>query len=139
MSEPRRCVSAPKRGDPMSTSSVAAHEAFDLLNAATRNEYRGWGDTQTAARDRAARRAGVTPAQAERLWKHWKTMKSINGDVYRGLRNTYGHLCSWIENAAAAMEREAQEIEASHAVDKGAAPTLARVEEAPEGAKRRTQ
>lgn len=134
MSEPRRCVSAPKRGEPMS-NSVAAHEAFELLNAATRQEYRGWGDTQTAARDRAAQKAGVTPAQAERLWKNWRTMKFPNGDVYRGLRNTYGHLCSWIENAADALEREAQEIEASHAVHKGAAPTLARVEETPSSAK----
>ena len=114
MCDRSRCESAPIRGDEMS-NSVAAEEAFNLLNAATRNEYRGWGDTQTAARDRAARKAGVTPAQAERLWKHWRSMKSMNADVYRGLRNTYGHLCSWIENAAAAVEREAQEIEERNA------------------------
>lgn len=87
------------------SGSIAAREAFDLLNAATAAEYRGWGDTRTAARDRAAVRAGVTPAQATRLWKHWQTMASVDGDVYRGLRNAYGHLCDWIEAAADRMER----------------------------------
>lgn len=116
MSEPRRCESAPKRGDSVMSSSIAAREAFELLNAGTRREYRGWGDTRTAARDRAAQEAGVTPAQAERLWKHWQTMRSVNGDVYRGLRNTYGHLCSWIEAKADAMDREAQQIEEANAV-----------------------
>lgn len=119
MSEPRRCESAPKRGESMSIAydhqSAAAKEASDLLKVATKQEYRVWGDTKTAARDRAARKAGVSPAQAERLWKHWQTMKSVNGDVYRALRNTYGHLCSWIEDQAAAIEREAQEIEERHA------------------------
>lgn len=114
MSEPMRGKSAPKQGESMSTSE-AAHEAFELLNAATRKEYRGWGDTQTAARDRAARKAGVTSSQAERLWKHWKTMKHPNGDVYRSLRNTYGHLCSWIENAADRIEEKRHSIEGTHA------------------------
>jgi len=119
--------------------STAAQEAFSYLNELQKVEYRGWGDTATAARDRVARKAGITPAQAERVWKRWQSMKTVNGDVYRALRNAYEAACIKIENAAAAMEREAQEIEASHAVDKGAAPALARVEEAPEGAKRRTQ
>jgi hypothetical protein len=114
MSEPKRGESAPKRGESMSTS-VAAQEAFELLNAGTRKEYRGWGDTRTAARDRAARKAGVTPAQAERVWKHWHTMKSVNGDVYRALRNAYGSLCTLVETKADAMEREAHEIEETHA------------------------
>lgn len=121
MSEPRRCESVPKRGEFMSTS-IAAKEAFDLLNAATVKEYRGWGDTRTAARDRAAREAGVTPAQAERLWKNWQTMKFPNGDVYRLLRNRYGHLCSWIENAADALERKRHEIEEANAVDQSHSP-----------------
>jgi len=113
MSEPRRYESVPKRGKSMSTS-IAAKEAFELLNAAAKKEWRGWGDTKTAARDRAARRAGLTPSQAERLWKNWQTMKSVNGDVYRSLRNTYGHLCTWIENAADAVEAKRLQIEASH-------------------------
>lgn len=114
MCDRRRCESAPNEGEFMS-ESAAAHEAFEMLNAATRQEYRGWGDTQTAARDRAARKAGVTPAQAERLWKHWRSMKSMNADVYRGLRNTYGHMCSIIENAADAVEAKRHEIEGNHA------------------------
>lgn len=104
------------------SASMAAREAFEMLNAATRTEYRGWGDTQTAARDRAARKAGITPAQAERVWKRWREMKSMNADVYRGLRNTYGHLCSWIENKATAIDSEAAAIEAFNAVDQSASP-----------------
>jgi len=96
-------------------SSVAAKEAFDILNAATKQEYRGWGDTQTAARDRAARKAGVSPAQAERVWKRWRSMKTMNADVYRGLRNTYGHLCTWVENTADRIEAKRIGIEGSHA------------------------
>lgn len=118
MSERLRGESAPglcKRGKSMSMS-IAAREAFDALNAGTRKEYRGWGDTRTAARDRAAGKAGITPAQAERLWKHWRTMKSVNGDVYRCLWRTYGHLCERIENAASEMERRAQQIEETHAL-----------------------
>jgi hypothetical protein len=124
MSEPRRSKSVPKRGELMSTS-IAAREAFELLNAGTKEEFRGWGDTRTAARDRAANKAGLTPAQGERLWKNWQTMKFPNGDVYRLLRNKYGHLCAWIENAADRIDREAREIEDGNAVHQSAAPALA--------------
>jgi hypothetical protein len=105
MSEPRRYASVPIKGDLMSTS-VCAQESFDLLNAGAKFHWRGQGDTWTAARDRAAKEAGVSPSQAERLQKNWRTMKFPNGDVYRLLRNKYGHLCEWIENKADAMERE---------------------------------
>ena len=84
MSEPKQSRSVPKRGELMGTSiSPAAEEAFKFLNDGTRIEWRAYGDTKTAARDRAARKAGLTPAQAERLWKNWRTMKFPNGDVYR--------------------------------------------------------
>jgi hypothetical protein len=102
------------RVNSMSTSACAA-ESFQLLNAGAKHVWRGQGDTWTAARDRAAREAGVTPSQAERLQKNWRNMRFPNGDVYRLLRNKYGHLCSWIENTAEAIEREAQEIEEAHA------------------------
>jgi hypothetical protein len=114
MSDQWRGESARERGKSMSTS-VAAREAFECLNAGTRKEYRGWGDTRTAARDRAAGKAGVTSAQAERLWKHWRNMKSVNGDVYRCLWRAYGHLCQRIETAAAEMEQRAQQIEEHNA------------------------
>lgn len=121
MSEPRRYGFVPIRGEVMSTS-VAAREAFELLKAGAKQEFKFDGDTKTAARDRAAKEAGVTPAQAERLWKNWRTMKYPNGDVYRLLRNKYGHLCSWIENTADAFEARRQQIEESHAVNKSPAP-----------------
>lgn len=133
MSGRRRCGFAPKKGKSMSISA-AAKEAFDCLNAGMRKEFRGWGDTRTAARDRAATKAGVTPAQGTRLWKHWQTMASVDGDVYRALRNKYGHLCAWIENAAESMELEQQTIEATDATDKGHSPMGEGVDRAPQGA-----
>jgi hypothetical protein len=116
MSEPKRSGNRLKQGKSMS-SSVAAKEAFDCLNAGMKREFRGWGDTRTAARDRAAQEAGVTPAQGTRLWKNWQTMASVDGDVYRLLKLKYGHLCAWVENAADAMERERREIEGKNATD----------------------
>lgn len=129
MSEPRRYESVPIQGDgkPMSTSACAA-ESFNLLNAGARKHWRGQGDTWTAARDRAAAEAGITPSQAERLQKNWRTMKFPNGDVYRLLLKKYGHLCTRIENAADAMDRERQEIEATHANGQSALPVVARTE-----------
>lgn len=119
------------------STSIAVSEAFDLLNAGARFKFRGWGDTLTAARDRAAEDAGVTPAQAERLWKNWRTMKSVNGDVYRSLRNAYSHLCEGIENAAERMEQERQEIEGRDAIDNCPVPAGAGVARAAEGAEKR--
>lgn len=133
MSEPSRYGSVPKRGESMSTS-VCAEESFHLLNAGAKAVWRGQGDTWTAARDRAAEEAGVTPSQAERLQKNWKTMKFPNGDVYRLLRNKYGHLCAWIEKDAERLERVAREIEEANATDKGRPPVAAGVEGGAQGA-----
>jgi hypothetical protein len=109
MSDTKRVKSDPKRGE--SVMSIAVGEAFKYLNAGTKKHYRGAGDTPTAARNRAAREAGISPAQAERIWKRWKTMASVDGDVYRALRNKYESLCVRVENAADAMEQERREIE----------------------------
>lgn len=106
------------------STSVAAAEAFELLNAGAKSVWRGQGDTWTAARDRAAQEAGLTPSQAERLQKNWKTMKYPNGDVYRMLRNQYGHLCSWIEDKADALEARRLGTKANnHAVTQGSRAT----------------
>jgi hypothetical protein len=114
MSDPKKVTSDLKQDEKMRTSA-AAHEAFQYLNALQKTEYRGWGDTATAARDRAARKAGVSPAQAERVWKRWQSMKTVNGDVYRALRNRYEAMCQKIENASDAIDRAAGEIEDANA------------------------
>jgi len=123
MSDTRRVISDPKQDVSDMSSSIAATEAFQYLNAGVRKHYRGAGDTPTAARDRAAREAGISPAQAERVWKRWRNMASVDGDVYRSLRNKYGHLCSLIEKAGDAVEAKRLEIEESYAVRKGPVPT----------------
>lgn len=102
MSDTRRVKYDPKRG--VNVMSTAVVEAFGYLNDLTKKYDRGWGDTRTAARDRVAKDAGITPAQAERLWKRWQRMGSIDGDVYRGLRNLYEKLCERTEAAADALE-----------------------------------
>lgn len=112
MSDTRRVTSDPKQGERMSN---AAHEAFDYLNELQKHEYRGWGDTASAARDRAARKAGITPAQAERVWKRWQSMRTVNGDVYRALRNAYEATCIKIELAADRIEARRNAIEGTHA------------------------
>lgn len=112
MSDKHQVTSDPKRGVRMST---ATNEAFEYLNALQQKEYRGWGDTASAARDRAAKKAGITPAQAERVWKRWQSMKTVNGDVYRALRNAYEATCIKIENAADRIEARRNSIEETHA------------------------
>lgn len=119
MSDTRRVTSDPKQGEHMST---AVSEAFEYLNVLQKKEYRGWGDTATAARDRVARKAGITPAQAERVWKRWQSMKTVNGDVYRALRNAYEAACAKIEAKADAMQREAEEYEVSYEISQGSLP-----------------
>lgn len=115
--------------------STAVCEAFEYLKALQRMEYRGWGDTATAARDRAARKAGITPAQAERIWKRWQRMSSVDGDVYRGLRNTYEAVCSRIEASADRMRAERLKIEGRNAVDQSPAAMAAGMESAAQSAK----
>lgn len=104
MSDTRRVRSDLKQDECVMSTSTAAAEAFDFLNELTRFSYRGAGDTPTAARDRAAKAAGISPAQAERVWKRWREMKTVNGDVYRALRNRYEAICMKIEATADAIE-----------------------------------
>ncbi|MBZ9894218.1 hypothetical protein LB545_07655 [Mesorhizobium sp. BR1-1-6] len=115
MGDTKRVRSDLKRG--ISVMSTAASEAFCFLNKLTQREYRGWGDTATAARERAARNAGITPAQAERVWKRWQRMASIDGDVYRALRNKYEALCEANEQAADAYRAERLQLRNGNAVD----------------------
>lgn len=120
MSEPRRYESVLKQGEIEMSTSVCAWESKELLLAGARKEFRFEGDTKTAALNRAANEAGVTAAQAERLLKNWRTMKYPNGDVYRLLRNKYGHLCSWVENKADALEARRVGRTTGNAVDQRA-------------------
>lgn len=114
MCDRRRVRSDLIRGKFMSS---AANEAFAFLNALTQKSFRGWGDTVTAARDRAAKQAGVSPAQAERVWKRWQSMKTVNGDVYRSLRNAYEAACLANEEAADRYEAERLSMRKIYAVD----------------------
>lgn len=122
MGDTRRVKYDPKQDVSDMSSSIAATEAFQYLNAGVRKHYRGAGDTPTAARDRAAREAGISPAQAERLWKRWRNMASVDGDVYRSLRNRYEALCLHHEQAADANEAKRHELKAQrNAVDQSPA------------------
>lgn len=118
------------------STSVCAAESFQLLNAGAKSVWRGKGDTWTAARNRAAEEAGLKPSQAERLEKNWRTMRFPNGDVYRLLRNAYGHLCESIEIKADATDREAQKTEEENEAHTSASAALARAAAAAQGTER---
>lgn len=83
------------------------------LERLARHEYRGRGDTITAARDRAAQKYGAPISKTKRVWDRWQTMKSVAGEVmiplmlaYEAVFGRYEGLCERIEAQADAFKRE---------------------------------
>ena len=74
-------------------------------------------DTLSAARDRAARVAGIDRSYAKRIWDRWQTMNDVSGEAYRRLREAYERACERHEAAAAEYRQQRLLIEATrHAV-----------------------
>ncbi len=104
MSDRERVESDKKHGgDVMNT---ALHEANFYLNELVRMHHRGRGDTLGAARDRAAREAGVPRSYAKRIWDRLDTMKDVSGEAYRKLRIAYEASCERHEAKAAEYRAE---------------------------------
>ncbi|MEO3387348.1 hypothetical protein [Mesorhizobium sp. CAU 1741] len=97
--------------------STAVQESADYLNALARSHHRGRGDTWSAARDRAARAAGIEPSYAKRIWDRWQTMSDVSGEAYRRLRSAYERACEANEQAADRYDAERLAMRKSHAVD----------------------
>lgn len=113
MSDIRRVVRDTKRGAEV-MSEVAVQKAHGWLEALMRAHHRGPTDTWTAARDRAAKAAGVDPTYAKRLWQRWQTMKDVSGGAFLALQEAYEAQCQHNE-AMAAHHRAVRE-----AIDDGA-------------------
>lgn len=83
------------------------------------SKHRGRHDTWTAARDRAAKEAGVTVSIAKRIWQRWQEMNDVGGDALLRLMLAYEDACQRNEEAVAAYRAERLKLKAQrHAVDK---------------------
>lgn len=116
----KRCVETDtKRGG--GVMSTAVQESVVFLNALAKAHHRGRGDTWGAARDRAAKSAGVEPSYAKRIWDRWQTMNDVSGEAYRRLRTAYERACEANEEAADRNDAERLAMRKSHAVDQKSA------------------
>lgn len=81
-------------------------------------KHRGRHDTWTAARDRAAKDAGVTASIAKRIWQRWQEMNDVGGDALLRLMLAYEEACQRNEEAVAAYRAERLKLKAQrYAVD----------------------
>lgn len=81
-------------------------------------KHRGRHDTWTAARDRAAKDAGVTPTIAKRIWQRLERMSDVGGDALLHLMLAYERACQNNEDAIAAYRAERLKLKAErNAVD----------------------
>lgn len=97
--------------------STAVRESADYLNALAKAQHRGRGDTWSAARDRAAKVAGIDTSYAKRIWDRWQTMNDVSGEAYRRLRSAYEQICEANEKAADRHDAERLAMRNFHAVD----------------------
>lgn len=113
-----RCVGSDK-GRRVSIMSTAVQQSAEYLVALARLYHRGHGDTWSAARDRAAKAAGVEPSYAKRIWDRWRTMRDVSGEAYIKLRKAYEELCERNDAAARAYRAERMRLQAErHEIDK---------------------
>ncbi len=92
MSDTKRVARDTKHAE-LTMSIEAVHEAKGWLEWLTQREHRGRHDTWTAARGRAAKKAGVPESYAKRLWDRWEEMKDVSGGAYRALQHAYDSQC----------------------------------------------
>lgn len=82
-------------------------------------KHRGRHDTWSAARDRAAREAGVAASIAKRIWQRWQEMNDVGGDALLRLMLAYEAACQRNEEAVEAYQAERLKLKAErHALDR---------------------
>ncbi|MGN6768502.1 MAG: hypothetical protein ACTHJQ_01445 [Rhizobiaceae bacterium] len=121
----------------MSTAALneATMWADQLMEAETRHRR----EKEYTVRERLAEKIGVSASYLFRLQYKTEEMSDVKGSVYRALMvgcQMYGLACSFIENKAEAIEREAQEIEENNAAFQSHRTPVARAETAAPGAER---
>lgn len=108
-----------EQGRRVSIMSTAVQQSAEYLVAPARLYHRGHGDTWSAARDRAAKAAGVEPSYAKRIWDRWRTMRDVSGEAYIKLRKAYEELCERNDAAARAYRAERMRLQAErYEIDK---------------------
>lgn len=106
MSDTRRVESDTKRGELVMRALAdtqgmpTPQKANYWLERLAAAHYRGRHDTWTAARERAARKAGVELTMAQRIWQRWQTMNDVGGETVIKLMLAYEDLCQRTETAA---------------------------------------
>ncbi len=73
--------------------TTAVAHSRRMLVALTEAQHRGPTDTWTAARDRAAKAAGIERSYAARIWNRWQDMKDVSGEALTRLSVAYVALC----------------------------------------------
>ena len=101
-------------------STIALKEAIQWHDALMDAEFKGRKDNESAARFRLSKKIGVPESYLYRLNYKRREMRDVPGEVYRRLMLAYEAICTHVEKKAEAIEREAQAIEESHAVNRGA-------------------
>ena len=80
-------------------------------------KHRGRHDTWSAARDRAAKDAGIETTIAKRIWQRWEDMKDVSGSALLGLMVAYEDACRRNDDAIEAYRAERLKLKAQrHAV-----------------------
>lgn len=96
-------------------STVALKEGMSWHDALMNKLHRGRGDKEKRVRGELSDVSGIPESYLFRLQHKRRDMRDIAGEAYRRLRVTYEAVCEGIETKAAAVEREAHEIEETHA------------------------
>ncbi|MBB4004450.1 hypothetical protein [Aurantimonas endophytica] len=109
MSDTRRVAHDTKR-DEGDMSEMAVIEARERLVFLTIREHRGPADTWTAARDRTARKIGLDPSYARRLWQRWQDMKDVSGGAYRSLLLAYQAQCDRLDEIGDRYDRKTKDL-----------------------------
>lgn len=74
--------------------TTAVSKSVEYLNHLARLHHKGRGDTWAAARDRAARSAGIERTYAKRIWDRWQTMTDVSGEAFMRLQKAYEDACA---------------------------------------------
>lgn len=102
-------------------TSIAA-EANQMLVGLATAHHRGPHDTWGAARDRAAKAAGIEPSYAKRIWNRWQDMSDVSGNAYRSLKRAYDAQCERQEAARDFYNQRTEDLRngrQDHAVSAG--------------------
>jgi hypothetical protein len=128
MSDTRRVESDTTRGEIVKMRALADTEGMPVpqkanywLETLAKASYRGRHDTWTAARDRAARKAGIKLTMAQRIWQRWEDMNDVGGDAVIKLMLAYEELCQRTENAADVKDGQRLKLRVNNETDQSLA------------------